>query len=493
MNAVWIVDDDRSIRWVLEKALAREEITYKSFGTAAEVLAALETTTQPPRVLLSDIRMPGESGLTLLSKVKARFPHMPVIIMTAYSDLDSAVAAFQGGAFEYLPKPFDVDQAVELVRRAIEESGHQAGTEEVLSAVPEILGQAAAMQEVFRAIGRLSQSHITVLINGESGTGKELVAHALHKHSPRRAKPFIALNMAAIPKDLIETELFGHEKGAFTGANTQHQGRFEQANGGTLFLDEIGDMPFETQTRLLRVLADGEFYRVGGHIPVKVDVRIVAATHQDLEKLVNEGRFREDLYHRLNVIRIHIPKLAHRSEDIPMLAQHFLARAGKELGVSPKILRTETTDYMQQLPWPGNVRQLENTCRWLTVMITGREVYPEDLPSELKQVPLQKNTDAGQPAPSFERISLHHWDELLNQWAIQKLKNGEMKILDIATPMFERTLINAALQQTRGRKRHAAELLGWGRNTLTRKLKELGMDSADDDEEDEHKVTQTEA
>lgn len=346
------------------------------------------------------------------------------------------------------------------------------------------------MQEVFRAIGRLSQSHITVLINGESGTGKELVAHALHRHSPRRAKPFIALNMAAIPKDLIETELFGHEKGAFTGANTQHHGRFEQANGGTLFLDEIGDMPFETQTRLLRVLADGEFYRVGGHIPVKVDVRIVAATHQDLEKLVNDGRFREDLYHRLNVIRIHIPKLAHRNEDIPMLAQHFLARAGKELGVSPKILRTETTDYMQQLPWPGNVRQLENTCRWLTVMITGREVYPEDLPAELKQASMQKAiADSAvtslSSSPVVERMTVQQWDELLSQWAMQKLKNGEMKILDIATPMFERTLINAALQQTRGRKRHAAELLGWGRNTLTRKLKELGLESSDEDEEEE--------
>ena len=297
--------------------------------------------------------------------------------------------------------------------------------------------------------------------------------------------------MAAIPKDLIETELFGHEKGAFTGANTQRQGRFEQANGGTLFLDEIGDMPFETQTRLLRVLADGEFYRVGGHIPVKVDVRIVAATHQDLEKLVNEGRFREDLYHRLNVIRIHIPKLAHRSEDIPMLAQHFLAQAGKELGVSPKILRPETISYMQQLPWPGNVRQLENTCRWLTVMITGREVYPEDLPNELKQIPIQKSGDpvVNNVNINNERVSVQHWDELLAQWAIQKLRNGEMKILDVATPMFERTLINAALQQTRGRKRHAAELLGWGRNTLTRKLKELGLDSVDDDDEEDQKLS----
>lgn len=344
------------------------------------------------------------------------------------------------------------------------------------------------MQEVFRAIGRLAQSHITVLINGESGTGKELVAHALHRHSPRGNKPFIALNMAAIPKDLIETELFGHEKGAFTGANAQRQGRFEQANGGTLFLDEIGDMPFETQTRLLRVLADGEFYRVGGHIPVRVDVRIVAATHQDLEKLVQDARFREDLYHRLNVIRIHIPKLAHRSEDIPMLAQHFLARAGKELGVSPKILRAETVQYMQQLPWQGNVRQLENTCRWLTVMITGREVYPEDLPSELKQISIQKSLDPNQTAAGLDPVTIQHWDELLSQWAIQKLKNGEMKLLDIATPMFERTLIVAALQQTRGRKRHAAELLGWGRNTLTRKLKELGMDTADEEEEEEEEI-----
>ena len=407
--------------------------------------------------------------------------------MTAHSDLESAVSSYQTGAFEYLPKPFDIDEALALVNRAIMHLNKLQQQESAKTVQPiqstEIIGESPAMQEVFRAIGRLSQSHITVLINGESGTGKELVAHALHRHSPRGSKPFIALNMAAIPKDLIETELFGHEKGAFTGANSQRQGRFEQANGGTLFLDEIGDMPFETQTRLLRVLADGEFYRVGGHIPVRVDVRIVAATHQDLEKLVNDGRFREDLYHRLNVIRIHIPKLAHRSEDIPMLAQHFLSRAGKELGVSPKILRSETVEYMQQLPWQGNVRQLENTCRWLTVMITGREVYPEDLPSELKQLPINKSDDHHVSGNS-ERIAVQHWDELLNQWAIQKLKNGEMKLLDIATPMFERTLINAALQQTRGRKRHAAELLGWGRNTLTRKLKELGMDTAEDDEEE---------
>ena len=484
-NKIWVIDDDRAMRWVLEKTFKEEGFEVTSFEEAQSALDELADNT--PDVILTDIRMPGIDGLSFLGKVKGNYPDLPVIIMTAHSDLESAVSSYQTGAFEYLPKPFDIDEALALVNRAIMHLNKLQQQESAKTVQPiqstEIIGESPAMQEVFRAIGRLSQSHITVLINGESGTGKELVAHALHRHSPRGSKPFIALNMAAIPKDLIETELFGHEKGAFTGANSQRQGRFEQANGGTLFLDEIGDMPFETQTRLLRVLADGEFYRVGGHIPVRVDVRIVAATHQDLEKLVNDGRFREDLYHRLNVIRIHIPKLAHRSEDIPMLAQHFLARAGKELGVSPKILRSETVEYMQQLPWQGNVRQLENTCRWLTVMITGREVYPEDLPSELKQLPINKSDDHHVSGNS-ERIAVQHWDELLNQWAIQKLKNGEMKLLDIATPMFERTLINAALQQTRGRKRHAAELLGWGRNTLTRKLKELGMDTAEDDEEE---------
>ena len=484
-NKIWVIDDDRAMRWVLEKTFKEEGFEVTSFEEAQSALDELADNT--PDVILTDIRMPSIDGLTFLGKVKGNYPDLPVIIMTAHSDLESAVSSYQTGAFEYLPKPFDIDEALALVNRAIMHLNKLQQQESAKTVQPiqstEIIGESPAMQEVFRAIGRLSQSHITVLINGESGTGKELVAHALHRHSPRGSKPFIALNMAAIPKDLIETELFGHEKGAFTGANSQRQGRFEQANGGTLFLDEIGDMPFETQTRLLRVLADGEFYRVGGHIPVRVDVRIVAATHQDLEKLVNDGRFREDLYHRLNVIRIHIPKLAHRSEDIPMLAQHFLARAGKELGVSPKILRSETVEYMQQLPWQGNVRQLENTCRWLTVMITGREVYREDLPSELKQLPINKSDDHHVSGNS-ERIAVQHWDELLNQWAIQKLKNGEMKLLDIATPMFERTLINAALQQTRGRKRHAAELLGWGRNTLTRKLKELGMDTAEDDEEE---------
>ena len=486
-NKIWVIDDDRAMRWVLEKTFKEEGFDVTSFEEAQSALDQLSL--DAPDVILTDIRMPGIDGLTFLAKVKANYPDLPVIIMTAHSDLESAVSSYQTGAFEYLPKPFDIDEALALVNRAILHITKMQQQESAKTVPPiqstEIIGESPAMQEVFRAIGRLSQSHITVLINGESGTGKELVAHALHRHSPRSSKPFIALNMAAIPKDLIETELFGHEKGAFTGANTQRQGRFEQANGGTLFLDEIGDMPFETQTRLLRVLADGEFYRVGGHIPVKVDVRIVAATHQDLEKLVHDGRFREDLYHRLNVIRIHIPKLAHRSEDIPMLAQHFLARAGKELGVSPKILRPETQEYMQQLPWQGNVRQLENTCRLLTVMITGREVYPEDLPSELKQIPITRSGEDAQAAHNLDRIAVHHWDELLGQWAVQKLKNGEMKILDIATPMFERTLIIAALQQTRGRKRHAAELLGWGRNTLTRKLKELGMDTADDESEEE--------
>lgn len=497
-HKIWVIDDDRAMRWVLEKTFKEEGFDVTSYEEAQSALDDLNDA--QPDVILTDIRMPGMDGLNFLSKVKHAYPDLPVIIMTAHSDLESAVSSYQTGAFEYLPKPFDIDEALALVNRAIlhitKLQQQESAKAPVAPPSTEIIGESPAMQEVFRAIGRLSQSHITVLINGESGTGKELVAHALHRHSPRGNKPFIALNMAAIPKDLIETELFGHEKGAFTGANTQRQGRFEQANGGTLFLDEIGDMPFDTQTRLLRVLADGEFYRVGGHIPVKVNVRIVAATHQDLERLVQAGKFREDLYHRLNVIRIHIPKLAHRSEDIPKLAEHFLARAAKELAVSPKILKPETKDYLKQLPWPGNVRQLENTCRWLTVMITGREIYPDDLPTELKQIPLQSNAEespntpsivgsgnvTSQPSPPI--ISSQHfaWDELLEQWALEKLQNGEMKILEVATPMFEKTLILAALNQTRGRKRHAAELLGWGRNTLTRKMKELGMDGSDEED-----------
>ncbi|MBU0809473.1 MAG: nitrogen regulation protein NR(I) [Gammaproteobacteria bacterium] len=473
-ETVWIVDDDRSIRWVLEKALQQEGMTTQSFDSADGVLSRL--TRQQPDVILSDIRMPGASGLELLARIREMHPRLPVIIMTAHSDLDSAVASYQGGAFEYLPKPFDVDEAVALVKRANQHAQEQQGLSVTVEQppTPEIIGEAPAMQEVFRAIGRLSHSNITVLINGESGTGKELVAHALHRHSPRAASPFIALNMAAIPKDLMESELFGHEKGAFTGAANQRRGRFEQADGGTLFLDEIGDMPADTQTRLLRVLADGEFYRVGGHTPVKVDVRIIAATHQNLEILVQAGKFREDLFHRLNVIRIHIPRLSDRREDIPTLARHFLSRAALELAVEPKLLKSETENYLAQLPWPGNVRQLENTCRWITVMASGREVHVGDLPPELLSQP-QENA----PASS--------WEQGLRQWAEQALGRGQSNLLDTAVPAFERIMIETALKHTAGRRRDAAVLLGWGRNTLTRKIKELGMnvDSSDDEDGDD--------
>ncbi|MEE9103110.1 MULTISPECIES: two-component system response regulator NtrC [Pseudomonas] len=472
-ETVWIVDDDRSIRWVLEKALQQEGMTTVSFDSADSVMSRLGR--QQPDVIISDIRMPGASGLDLLAQIRELHPRLPVIIMTAHSDLDSAVASYQGGAFEYLPKPFDVDEAVSLVKRANQHAQEQQGLETPANQTrtPEIIGEAPAMQEVFRAIGRLSHSNITVLINGESGTGKELVAHALHRHSPRAASPFIALNMAAIPKDLMESELFGHEKGAFTGAANQRRGRFEQADGGTLFLDEIGDMPADTQTRLLRVLADGEFYRVGGHTPVKVDVRIIAATHQNLENLVREGKFREDLFHRLNVIRIHIPRLADRREDIPALARHFLARAAQELAVEPKLLKPETEDYLRNLGWPGNVRQLENTCRWITVMASGREVHIDDLPPELLTQP-QDNLPAA------------NWEQALRHWADQALGRGQSSLLDTAVPAFERIMIETALKHTAGRRRDAAVLLGWGRNTLTRKIKELGMkiDGPDDEGDD---------
>ena len=466
---VWIVDDDRSIRWVLERSMEQEGLSARVFERAEGVIKALSETA--PDALITDIRMPGMDGLELLSRIREHQPNLPVIVMTAHSDLESAVASYQGGAFEYLPKPFDVDEAVALVKRAIShahEQEHPSGSAPSLPST-EIIGEAPAMQEVFRAIGRLSHSNITVLINGESGTGKELVAHALHQHSPRAANPFIPLNMAAIPKDLIESELFGHEKGAFTGANTQRRGRFEQADGGTLFLDEIGDMPADTQTRLLRVLADGEFYRVGGHTPVQVDVRIIAATHQDLEHLVQDGRFREDLFHRLNVIRVHLPKLSERREDIPRLSEYFLSKAGKELGVEPKILLPETIDYMQQLSWPGNVRQLENTCRWITVMASGREVHQDDLPPELME---QKQSTAGDS----------RWQSALQRWADNALSNGQKGILDTAVPEFEKVMIDVALKHTAGRRRDAAELLGWGRNTLTRKIKELNLDAADSTE-----------
>ncbi|MBD9515449.1 two-component system response regulator NtrC [Pseudomonas sp. PDM22] len=472
-ETVWIVDDDRSIRWVLEKALQQEGMTTVSFDSADSVMSRLGR--QQPDVIISDIRMPGSSGLDLLAQIREVHPRLPVIIMTAHSDLDSAVASYQGGAFEYLPKPFDVDEAVSLVKRANQHAQEQQGLEAPTNQTrtPEIIGEAPAMQEVFRAIGRLSHSNITVLINGESGTGKELVAHALHRHSPRAASPFIALNMAAIPKDLMESELFGHEKGAFTGAANQRRGRFEQADGGSLFLDEIGDMPADTQTRLLRVLADGEFYRVGGHTPVKVDVRIIAATHQNLENLVREGKFREDLFHRLNVIRVHIPRLADRREDIPALARHFLSRAAQELAVEPKLLKPETEEYLKNLGWPGNVRQLENTCRWITVMASGREVHIDDLPPELMTQP-QDNVPAA------------NWEQALRHWADQALGRGQSSLLDTAVPAFERIMIETALKHTAGRRRDAAVLLGWGRNTLTRKIKELGMkiDGPDDDGED---------
>ena len=468
-NRVWIIDDDRSIRWVLERALSRAGIDTTCYESGDRALDDFYS--EQPDVVISDIRMPGSDGFKLLQRFQAERPALPIIIMTAHSDLDSAVAAYQGGAFEYLPKPFDVDEAVAVTRRALAHANEQEVEEPLTidngTSSKEIIGEAPAMQEVFRAIGRLSHSNITVLINGESGTGKELVAQALHNHSPRKSQPFIALNMAAIPKDLMESELFGHEKGAFTGASSQRAGRFEQANGGTLFLDEIGDMPAETQTRLLRVLADGEFYRVGGHTPVKVDVRIIAATHQDLEKLVQEHKFREDLFHRLNVIRIHIPRLADRREDIPRLVRHFFNSAAKDLGVEPKILLQETEEYLASLDWPGNVRQLENTCRWITVMASGREVHIDDLPPELSQ------QTSSSEAPQ-------DWQKALRLWADQALANGRREILSEAVPAFERALIEIALKHTAGRKRDAAELLGWGRNTLTRKLKELGMNGADD-------------
>lgn len=467
-GSVWVVDDDQSIRWVLERALSQAGIAQECFGDAESLLTRLEN--DQPEVVISDIRMPGMDGLELLQRIRENYPQMPVIITTAHSDLDSAVASYQQGAFEYLPKPFDIDEVIAVATRALaqarERSRGTVRSSVQLTAAPEIIGEAPAMQEVFRAIGRLANSNITVLINGESGTGKELVARALHRHSPRAASPFIALNMAAIPRDLMESELFGHEKGAFTGANSRREGRFEQANGGTLFLDEIGDMPGETQTRLLRVLADGEFYRVGGHTSLRTDVRIIAATHQDLETLVRRGDFREDLFHRLNVIRIHIPQLSERREDIPRLMEFFFQKAAEELGGAPKILLKETEQFLMSLEWPGNVRQLENTCRWLTVMASGREIHLSDLPPELGQT-------------TSESVSEQetHWQEMLCQWARNELVSGKQHILREAMPAFERALIDVALAHTRGRKRDAADLLGWGRNTLTRKMKELDMQS----------------
>ena len=459
---VWIVDDDHAIRWVLERALQQAKITSRSFENGQQLLDALDF--DAPNLIISDIRMPGLDGLTLLQRLQQQVEHVPVIIMTAHSDLDSAVASYQGGAFDYLPKPFDINDAVALTQRGLQHAQQQAvpTAPEPQKPSAQIIGEAPAMQEVFRAIGRLSQSNMTVMINGASGTGKELIAQALHQHSPRAKQPFIPLNMAAIQKDLIESELFGHEKGAFTGAVSQRKGHFEQAHGGTLLLDEIGDMPAEAQTRLLRVLADGEFYRVGGHNLVKVDVRIIAATHQDLTKRVEQGLFREDLFHRLNVIRIPLPNLNQRSEDIPALARHFLVSSAKELAVETKTLSSAAAAHLQTFDWPGNVRQLENVCRWLSVMGSGNQILVSDLPPELH---------AQTTKPSVQ----DSWQEALSRWSKRELQLNQQPLLDKALPAFETIMIQEALKYTNGRRREAAQLLGWGRNTLTRKINELGL------------------
>ena len=459
-NDVWIIDDDQSIRWVLDRALSKADFEVTTFEMAESAMQALSTST--PKVIVTDIRMPGMGGLDFLKRVQAQNPELPIIVMTAHSDLDNAVTAYQNGAFEYLAKPFDVNEVVELAKRACVDDSDVLSPDVVIEEMPEIIGESQAMQDVFRAIGRLSLSSITVLINGETGTGKELVAKALHTHSVRKQKPFIALNMAAIPKDLLESELFGHEKGAFTGAQTLRRGRFEQANGGTLFLDEIGDMPADLQTRLLRVLSDSQFYRVGGHEPIRVDVRIIAATHQDLAALVENGQFREDLMHRLNVIRIQVPALRERREDIPVLLKHFLQSAASELSVEGKQLEPEVAHYLSNLDWAGNVRQLENVARWLTVMASGKSIHMEDLPTELQENTLHIETNGD-------------WKKQLTLWAEHKLDSGEIDILSEAVAQFESTLIEVAMRKTGGKRQRAAKLLGWGRNTLTRKIQELQL------------------
>ena len=494
MKPIWIVDDDQSIRFVLEKALLREGLPTRSFTNTRDVLAALGNATDEtaPQVLVSDIRMPGGSGLDLLEAVKEKYPALPVIIMTAYSDLDSAVSAFQGGAFEYLPKPFDLPKAVELIRRAVEESQREEVSEEQMAQTPEMLGQAPAMQDVFRAIGRLSQSNVTVMITGESGSGKELVARALHKHSNRASGPFVAINTAAIPKDLLESELFGHERGAFTGAQTMRRGRFEQADGGTLFLDEIGDMPFDLQTRLLRVLSDGHFYRVGGHTAVKTNVRVIAATHQNLEQRVKDGAFREDLFHRLNVIRLRLPALRERREDVPMLTRHFLQQSALQLGVEPKRISDSALAWLGTFAFPGNVRQLENMCHWLTVMTPAQLIEPKDLPPEVAVtagVPV--DLPAGSSAALTNQVVTElsapvalppviggtaTWEAGLEADAMTLLATGRNDIWDELTRRFESRLILAALSATRGRRIEAAQRLGIGRNTITRKIQELGLE-----------------
>ena len=501
MKPIWIVDDDQSIRFVLEKALLREGLSTRSFTNPREVLAALATEdgSEGPQVLVSDIRMPGGSGLDLLTQVKQQLPALPVIIMTAFSDLDSAVSAFQNGAFEYLPKPFDLPKAIELIRRALEESQREEVAEELMAATPEMMGQAPAMQDVFRAIGRLSQSNVTVMITGESGSGKELVARALHKHSPRANGPFVAINTAAIPKDLLESELFGHERGAFTGAQTSRRGRFEQAEGGTLFLDEIGDMPFDLQTRLLRVLSDGHFYRVGGHTSVKANVRVIAATHQDLEQRVKEGVFREDLFHRLNVIRLRLPALRERREDVQVLTKHFLLQSAQQLGVEPKRISDQALEILGLFNFPGNVRQLENICHWLTVMAPAQLIEAKDLPTEVlshnpsvhatpqgamavgELIPLSESTPLaaaiGTP-PALVNLGAHAgWESALEVEALQLLGTDRQDVWDVLTKRFESLLIQAALATTRGRRIEAAVKLGIGRNTITRKIQELHIEA----------------
>ena len=460
-SKVWIVDDDKSIRWVLERAMIKEQLVPVTFENARDLLQRLGT--DRPDVIISDIRMPGLDGLALLEEIKLRMPDVPVIIMTAFPDLDRAVSSFQGGAYEYLPKPFDIDELLSLVKRAVQRHpAGQAATQAQATAAAEIIGSASAMQEVFRAIGRLAGSQLTVLVTGESGSGKELVAQALHRHSPRSQRRFIAINMAAIPRDLLESELFGHEKGAFTGATSQRLGRFEQANGGTLFLDEIGEMPADLQTRLLRVLSTGAFYRVGGHLLIDADVRVIAATNQDLEERVKRRAFREDLFHRLNVIRVHVPALRDRREDIPLLTEHFLRRSSIELNIETKLVLPETQEFLNRLDWPGNVRQLENFCRWVTVMAPGKEIHLDDLPPELR--------DTGPSAETAE-----NWENMLRHWVKSTLLKGETGLLSNILPEFERILIEEALQQTAGRRSEAAKLLGWGRNTLTRKIKSLDL------------------
>ena len=474
MKNVWIVDDDRSIRWVLEKALQKADIPCKTFSEAESVLQAIKK--EQPALILSDIHMPGKSGLEMLAEIKKSYPKLPIIIMTAYSDLDSAVASFQGGAFEYLPKPFDIDKAIELVRRATEENEEEEQTpsEETAS---EIIGKAPAMQEVFRAIGRLSQSKATVLLTGESGAGKEVVARALHKHSPRSNAPFVAINMAAIPKDLMETELFGHEKGAFTGASAIRHGRFEQAEGGTLFLDEIGDMPAELQTRLLRVLSDGYYYRVGGHQSLKANVRIIAATHQNLEAMVRENRFREDLYHRLNVIRLRLPPLRERPEDIPLLVNHFLQKSAENLGVEPKLMSEEAMEFLKRFPFPGNVRQLENLCNWLVVMAPSQHIRVTDLPEEVRNGEAEKVHKNGEVSGSTPAGG--SWEELLKGEVKEMLKNQSPDLMKQLADTFESIVIGTALEYTHGRRVDAATRLGIGRNTITRKIAELKLESED--------------